>query len=173
MIWWKCTAISRPAANSARSSSPSKVTLSPLSVAAERRHRPGMTERRCLAFESDTGVARAPLAGLFPPELMLQLHLRPFQPRALRFRQGLAGAVDVEGQHRQGGAIGAGPAARAALRRTFEGCRDLSRTCQFENILPEIERIALLRDALRPAFWRCLSRGGLSPCRCPSDGCLP
>ena len=37
----------------------------------------------------------------FPPELALQLDLGAFQSRALRLGQVLAGAVDVEGKHRQ------------------------------------------------------------------------
>ena len=55
-----------------------------------------------------------------PPELVLQLHLRPLQSGTLGLRQGLSGAVDIEGQHRQRRAIGAGLAARTMLCRALE-----------------------------------------------------
>ena len=68
-----------------------------------------------------------------PSELMLQFHLRALQPRTLRLRQGLAGAVDIEGQHRQRRAIGAGLAARTVLRGSLERRRDLLRARQLED----------------------------------------
>src|SRR4051812_40198985 len=92
------------------------------------------------------------MESLLLAELMLEFDLRAFQSRALRFRQRLAGAVDIEGQHRQRRAIGAALAARTVLRRTLQRCRDLFRTGQFEDALLEIERVAFLCHALRPAF---------------------
>src|ERR1700682_2503038 len=85
-------------------------------------------------------------------KLMFQLDLRAFQPRTLRLRQLLAGAVDIKGQHRQRRAIGAGLAARTVLRRTLQRGRDFLRACQLEDPALEIERVAFLRHALRPAF---------------------
>src|SRR4051794_4744599 len=83
---------------------------------------------RCLT----SSLARHRADRLLPPELPLQLHLRALQPRALGLRQGLAGTVDIKGQHRQRRAIGAGLAARALLCRTFERCGDLLRAGLFE-----------------------------------------
>src|SRR5258707_6380323 len=54
------------------------------------------------------------------PELPLQFALGPLQPVALRLRQALAGTVDIEGQHRERRAIGAGLAARTPFRRALQ-----------------------------------------------------
>src|SRR6185437_10512005 len=80
---------------------------------------------------------------------MLQFRLRPLQPRALGFRQRLAGAVDVEGQHRERGAVGTTLAAGAVLRGALQRSRDLLRIGQREDAALEVERIALFGDALR------------------------
>src|SRR5690606_20220209 len=66
-------------------------------------------------------------------------------------RQALAGAVDVEGEHRHRRAIGIGLAPLAAVSRALERQRDLARRRLFEHALLERQRIARLRDALRPA----------------------
>ena len=50
------------------------------------------------------------------PERSLQFALGPLEPVALRLRQALAGAVDLEGQHRERGAIGADLAALTAFQ---------------------------------------------------------
>ena len=89
-----------------------------------------------------------------PPELMLQLGFRPLQSRPLGFGQGLAGAVDVEGQHRERGAVGAELATGAVFGRALQGCSDLFRVGQCEDAALDIERVALLGDALGPAVWR-------------------
>ena len=83
---------------------------------------------------------------------MPQLGLCPLQPLALRLRQGLAGAVDVEGQHRKRRAIGAGLAARTALRRALQRSRDLLRSLSLKT--PRFRSSASLSrgHALRPAF---------------------
>jgi len=99
---------------------------------------------------------------LFLAKLPPQLDLGAFQPRSLGLRQGLAGTVDIKGQHRKRGAIGAGLAARATLCRAFERGRNLLRVAKFEDAVPQIQRVALRRHALRPASWRSLSPGGLS-----------
>src|SRR5258707_6331349 len=87
----------------------------------------------------DTGGYRARRSPgrreLFLPELVLQLHLRALQPGALRLWQGLAGAIDIEGQHRQRGAVGARLAARTVLRGPLERSRDLLRARQLEHAL--------------------------------------
>src|ERR1700716_601363 len=93
-----------------------------------------------------------PRKSSLPPKLMFQLDLRAFQPRTLRLRQRLAGAVDIKGQHRQRRAIGAGLAARTVLRRTLQRGRDFLRACQLEDPALEIERVAFLRHALRPTL---------------------
>ena len=89
-------------------------------------------------------------------KLVLQLGLGALQAVALRFRQALAGTVDIKRQHRERGAIGARLATRTAFRRALERRRDLLWTCQLEDALLQIERVALPGDALRPALWRCL-----------------
>src|SRR4051794_23635650 len=83
---------------------------------------------------------------------MLQFDLRALKPGALCLRQGFAGAVDIEGQHRKRRTIGAAFAARTVLRRTLQRRRNLLRARQFEDALLEIERVAFLCHALRPAF---------------------
>src|SRR3979490_1215516 len=86
-------------------------------------------------------------------ELVIPLGLGGLQPVALRFRQRLAGAVDIKRQHRERRAIGACLAARTALRRALERCRDLLRVSQFEDAVVQIERVAFPGHALRPALW--------------------
>src|SRR5258707_4060726 len=102
---------------------------------------------------------------LLTMKLVLQRGLGALQAVALGFRQGLAGAVDVECQHRERGAIGASLATRTAFRGALERSRDLLRTCQLEHALLQIERVALPGHALRPALWRCLAGGRFPPRR--------
>src|SRR5882724_8253256 len=87
-------------------------------------------------------------------KLVLQLGLGALQAVALGFRQGLAGTVDIECQHRERGAIDGRLATRTAFRRALERSRDLPWTCQLEDALLQIERVALAGHALRPALWR-------------------
>src|SRR6516165_4706021 len=91
-------------------------------------------------------------------KLALQLGFRPLQPVALGSRQLLAGAVDIEGQHRYRGTIGAGFPARAVFRRTLQRRGNFLCTGELEHPAIEIERVALLRNALRPAPRTGLSR---------------
>ena len=56
--------------------------------------------RKRLPLQGRGKECAPPASASIPPKLMLQLRLRPLQAVALGFRQGLAGAVDVEGQHR-------------------------------------------------------------------------
>jgi hypothetical protein len=76
-------------------------------------------------------------------KLMLQLGLGALQPVALCFRQGFAGAVDIEGQHRKCRAIGACFAARAMFRRALERCRNSLGVLQRKDALLQVERVAL------------------------------
>src|SRR6185437_2327522 len=87
-------------------------------------------------------------------KLVLQLGLGAFESIALGFGQLAAGAVDVESQHRKRRSIGARLAARTALGRTLERRGDLLRIGQAEDPVLQIERVALLGDALRPSFRR-------------------
>jgi HAMP domain-containing protein len=107
---------------------------------------------------------------LLTMKLVLQRGLGALQAVALGFRQGLAGAVDIECQHRERGAIGASLATRTAFRGAFERSRDLLRTCQLEHALLQIERVALPGHALRPALWRCLAGGRVPPRRARLTG---
>ena len=67
----------------------------------EGRPPPDFTDR---IRDMDSGLAALRRPGmtrrLFPPELALQFALRAFEPVALRLREILAGAVDIESQHR-------------------------------------------------------------------------
>lgn len=106
--------------------------------------------RRCLRG----AVAPWRAAGevrLFAMKLALQFGFRPLQPVAFGSWQVLAGAVDIEDQHRQRRAIGAGFPAPAVFRRTFQRRGNLRCTGELEHPAIQIERVALFRDALRPA----------------------
>ena len=78
---------------------------------------------------------------------MFQLHLRLLQPCTLRLRQRLAGAVDIEGQHRQRRAICAGLAARTVLGGTLERCGDLLRLVSLKT--PRLRSSASLSRVTR------------------------
>src|SRR3984893_10256117 len=93
-------------------------------------------------------------------KLVLQLGLGALQPVALGFRQRLAGAVDIKRQHRQRRAIGAGLAAPTTFRGALQRGRDSLWIPQREDAVLQIERIALARDALRPAIGSGLLVGG-------------
>jgi hypothetical protein len=87
-------------------------------------------------------------------KLVFQLSLGALQAVALGFRQGLAGTVDIERQHRERGAIGARLPTRTSFRRALERSSDLLCAGQFEDALSQIERIALTGHTLGPALWR-------------------
>src|ERR1700755_1237209 len=86
--------------------------------------------------------ARTTARNLFLSKLPLQLDLGALQPLALSLRQRLAGTVDIECQHRQRRAVGAGLAARTVFSRALQRGRDLLRAGEFEDALLEIERVA-------------------------------
>src|SRR5579864_318283 len=87
---------------------------------------------------------------LIPPELLAKLDLGPLQRLASAGGKILAGAVDVEDQHRQRGAVGARFAPSTALGGALERCGDPFRVAQFEHAAFEIESVAFARDACRP-----------------------
>src|SRR5258707_13128963 len=116
-------------------------------------------------FAGMTAVQNNWPRSLVAAELVPQLGLGALQAVALRFRQGLAGAVDIERQHRERRAIGARLAARTAFRRALERSRDFLRAGQLEDALLQIERVALPRHALRPALWRFPLGCRFPPCR--------
>src|SRR5262245_13246885 len=64
------------------------------------------------------------------------------QPPALRGGELLAGAVDVEGQHRHGRAKRTALAPVAALGRALQRARDAPRIGLLEDVALQIERIA-------------------------------
>jgi len=72
----------------------------------------------------------------------------------------LAGAIDVEGQHRQRRAVRIGFAPAAAFRRALQRRRNPLRIAFGEDAAIEIERIAFARHTRRPApAARCAARG--------------
>src|SRR5204863_10135913 len=77
---------------------------------------------------------------------------RLFERLAPSLRELFAGAVDVERQHRHRRAIRLALPSMAPLRRPFERARDGARIGAGEHSAIEIERVARLRDMLRPAF---------------------
>ena len=82
---------------------------------------------------------------------LLPFTLRARQGFAPAGRQVLAGAIDVEGQHRQRRAIRIGFAAAAAFRRAFQRRRNPLRIAFGEDAAVEIERVAFARHPRRPA----------------------
>ncbi len=70
----------------------------------------------------------------------------------------LAGAVDVEIEHRHGRLEGAGLAAGAGFGRAFEGAGDGRGVFLRENALLEVERVALFRDFTGPILFGHLFR---------------
>src|SRR5205085_10591391 len=83
-------------------------------------------------------------------ELLAQFGFRLVQRLLSASRQALAGAIYVEGQHRQGRAIRIGLPAFAPLRRPLERRRDFARTLEREDAALEIECVAFSRHALGP-----------------------
>ena len=110
-------------------------------------------------------------------ELVLQFCFCAFQPRTLRLGQGLAGAVDIEGEHRQRRAIGTGLAARTMFGGALERCRDFLGAGQLEHAAFQIERVAFpchpLRPSLRRGFLRGCRAAGFSDCGLPWPCGLP
>src|SRR5262249_19828716 len=84
-------------------------------------------------------------------ELLAQLVLRPHQGPLAGRGQVLAGAVDVEGQHRERGTVRIALAPTAPFGGAFQRRRDPFRVAHREDALLEGERVALLGDPTRPA----------------------
>src|SRR5258707_1460189 len=103
-------------------------------------------------FAGMTAVQNNWPRSLVAAELVPQLGLGALQAVALRFRQRLAGAVDIERQHRERRAIGACLAARTAFGRALERSRDSFWISQREDAVRQIERVAFPGHALRPPF---------------------
>jgi hypothetical protein len=83
-------------------------------------------------------------------ESRAQFILCGFERSPPRGGQIFPGPVDVECQHRHGGPERGSFPSQARARRAFERCRDLLRIIGFEDILFEIEGVALLHDFDRP-----------------------
>src|SRR5438270_11036810 len=77
-----------------------------------------------------------------------------FQPLALALGERFAGAIDIEGQHRQGRAEGICLAPLALLRRARERSGDVVGILLLEYARFEIERVAVLGHLLRPLLSR-------------------
>jgi len=75
-----------------------------------------------------------------------------FQHLALRGRQALAAAIDVEVKHRHRRAERRALAAPAALRRALQRQRDRARASLGENPLFEVERVARAHDVRGPSL---------------------
>src|SRR5215467_3313876 len=84
-------------------------------------------------------------------ELLAQLVLRPHQGPLAGRGQVLAGAVDVEGQHRKRGTVRITLAPTTPFGRALQRCGDPFRVAQREDALLQGERVALLGDPTRPA----------------------
>src|SRR5919108_6605989 len=78
----------------------------------------------------------------FPSVEFPELAFRALEPRALRARETLAAAIDVEIQHRHGGAERRALAAPAVLGRALERAGNCARAALREDAVLEIERVA-------------------------------
>src|SRR6185312_7229914 len=87
-----------------------------------------------------------------------QLLLRPIENAAPLRAEIPARPVDVEVQHRHGGAERLGLAPATRLRGALERKRNLPRTPLREDAGLQVERVALLHDTVRPP-GACLGRG--------------
>src|SRR5262245_45699737 len=83
-------------------------------------------------------------------ERLPQLALGALEHPLLRGAQALAGAVDVEIEHRHGGLIGRGLPPLAPEGRASERGGHGSRATQLEDARLEVQGVAGLRDVLRP-----------------------
>src|SRR5687767_5535498 len=81
-----------------------------------------------------------------------KLALGTFQHLALRGRQALAAAIDVEVEHRHGRAERRALAASAALPRALQRQRDRARASLGEDPVLEVERVARAHDVRRPSL---------------------
>src|SRR5262249_19278962 len=94
------------------------------------------------------------ISGSRAAKLFAQLALGALQGLLLRGRQVLAGAVEIECEHRERRAIGIGLAAPAALGRALERSGDALGILPGEHAVREIERVAVARDRTGPAAAR-------------------
>lgn len=79
-----------------------------------------------------------------------QFLLRGFQGLSSRGGQLIATAIDIERQHRHGGAIRIGLTSMARLRGPFERTRDALRILAREDSLLKIERVTIASDLSGP-----------------------
>src|SRR5262245_12442183 len=86
----------------------------------------------------------------FAAEGLAQLVLGALEGLETRLAEILAGAVDVEVQHRHGRAEGRGLPAMAALGRALQRLGDGSGTALLENAVLKRHGVAALGDARRP-----------------------
>src|SRR5436190_13290829 len=125
-----------------RMSSISSRTNSPATVLAD---------LPCRAFRRARSRVRFSGMG-FPSVELPQLPFRGFKHLAPRARQPVAAAIDVEVQHRHGGAERRALSAPAVLRRTLERARYCACAALGEHAVLEIERVACAHDVRRPAL---------------------
>ncbi|EGE61051.1 hypothetical protein RHECNPAF_1260029 [Rhizobium etli CNPAF512] len=90
----------------------------------------------------------------FTTEVFSQFVLGFFKSGPSFFRQLVAGAVDVEGQHRHGRAEGTGLTAMTLLGRMLDRAGDLLRIVRFEHTFLQVHRVAVFGDVLRPFLLR-------------------
>src|SRR5882762_6374346 len=88
----------------------------------------------------------------FPSVKFPELPFRAVESLALRAREALSGAIDVEVEHRHRRAERRALAALAALGRALERSRYRARAALREDAALEIERVARAHDARRPAL---------------------
>src|SRR5262249_36061161 len=98
--------------------------------------------------------------GLGATEDLAQFVLCRVQRFLAARRQRLAGAVDVEIQHRHGRLKGAGLAPLAVLGRTFERSCDALGIFRREGPVLEVQRVALPHDVCGPVLLACGFRRG-------------
>ena len=108
--------------------------------------------RKLRETKKEAKVSKVPLDFLaIAAKLLAQFALGAFQGFAPAGWQVPAGAIDVEGQHRQRRAVRIGFAPAAAFRRSFQRRRDALWIALGEDAAVEIERIAFARHTRRPA----------------------
>src|SRR5579883_1389757 len=118
-----------------------------------------------------------PDRALVAPELPAQFDLGPLQGAAAAGRQVLAGAIDVEDQHRQRRTVGSRLAPSAAFGRSSQRRGDAFGVVAAEHAGFEVKSIALPRHLGRPVTLSPAAfpfpRGRLCPRGSPSCGFSP
>src|SRR5581483_2290756 len=105
--------------------------------------RPGIS-RGAIGIDRDTALAAAGIS--LPPEFLAQRVFGALEHAQPALGQILAGTVDVEGEHRHGGAERLRLAAAALLGGALERPGDLLRRALGKDAALEIERVARARD---------------------------